>query len=222
MKHKTAFIVGATGLVGKALLNLLFKEKYYDRIIVLTRRPIDIKEKRLEELIIKNFDLLDQYKDWLTANDYYCCLGTSLKKAGSHEEFRKVDLEYPLKIASIAEEHPSFESFMLVSSVAANPNSAATYNRVKGELEQELRKLNLNSLHIFRASLLVGPREEYRPGEIAARLLTKILSFFIIGWKRNFALVKAEEVAKAMFNQAKNGLKGIHVYRPARIRKISQ
>lgn len=218
---KSAVIAGATGLVGKSLLEQLLADEYYDRIVVLTRRDISSPDKRTK-VIVANFDELYEYSDQVSANHYYCCLGTTMKKAGSKEAFYKVDYTYPLEFAKIAQKDPAFEQFHIVSAVGANPNSVIYYNNVKGQLEEGLKTLGLRSLHIYQPSLLLGDREEFRFFEEAAKFFTKTLSFFMVGsGGRKLFAIEASKVAKAMILMAKDGKEGVHAYSSRLIEKIT-
>lgn len=221
MPSKTALIAGATGLVGNALLNLLLQKDYYQKIIVLTRKELRIKDNRLEVILLKDFDQLESVSEKIQANDYYVALGTTMKKAGSKEAFLKVDVEYPLKIALIAMNQPDFRQFLVVTSYGANANSPLFYNRAKGRLEDGLIKLNLKSLKIFQPSLLIGYRDEFRFWEEVAKGVSTLLSFFVIGSKRRLWTIRGEEVAKAMYRVARKHNPGLKRYKPGKIIKIA-
>ncbi len=221
MENKTALIVGATGLVGRQLLDVLLKNDYYHQILIVSRRTVGVKDNRIKELII-NFDSFDDFKDQISANDYYCSIGTTMKQAGSKEAFLKIDYSYPIKLAQHALEDPNFEQFLLVSSYGANSKSSLFYNEVKGKTEEALKEMNLKKLLIFQPSLLLGYRKDFRLLEEMAKLLSSILSFFIIGTRLRFWAIKGLEVAKAMFVVAKRKESpGVHVYKPLQMLKIS-
>ncbi|MFT7160213.1 MAG: hypothetical protein ACI9GZ_001386 [Bacteroidia bacterium] len=221
MENKTALIVGATGLVGRQILDVLLKNDYYHQILIVSRRTVDVKDNRIKELII-DFDNFDKVKDQISANDYYCSIGTTMKQAGSKEAFLKIDHTYPLKLAQHALEDSNFEQFLLVSSYGANSNSSLFYNEVKGRTEQVLKEMNLKKLLIFQPSLLLGYRKDFRFFEETAKLVSIILSFFIIGTRLRFWAIKGLEVAKAMFVVAKRKEDpGVHVYKPIQMIKIS-
>ena len=148
MSKKTAIIIGATGLVGKALVRLLLDKDYYSKITVVARRELAIKDNRLNVVIIKDFDKLEEFSSELVGNDYYCALGTTRKKAGSKEAFLKVDVDYPMEFAKMAMRQPDFNQFLVVTSLGANADSPLFYNMAKGQLEDELIKLEMKSLKI--------------------------------------------------------------------------
>ncbi|MFY0626190.1 MAG: NAD-dependent epimerase/dehydratase family protein [Reichenbachiella sp.] len=221
MSGKTALIVGSTGLVGRELLNVLLKHDYYSKILLVGRRSPEIKDNRIEELIV-NFDRLSDYEEQITANDYYCCIGTTMDQAKTNEAFFRVDFTYPMELAKIAKADPKFEKFNLVSSYGAYSESGLFYNAVKGQLEEAMKDLNLNTLHIFQPSLLLGYRPHFRLWEELAKIASSILSFFIIGTRLRFWAIKGEEVADAMFYVSKSDESGLHVHKPLEMKKISQ
>ena len=112
---KVALIAGATGLVGRELVRLLLSDPYYSTVKVVARKSTDLKDNRLEEIIVENFDDLRSFKGKLSATHYYCTLGTTMRKAGSKENFYKVDFSYPHLLAEIAKEDPEFEKFVVVT-----------------------------------------------------------------------------------------------------------
>ena len=221
MENKTALIVGATGLVGRQVLDVLLKNDYYSEVLVVCRRSVGVKDNRIKEIII-DFDKFEEYQDQISANDYYCSIGTTMKQAGSKDVFWKVDYSYPIKLAKRALSDPKFEQFLLVSSYGANSESSLFYNEVKGKTEQALKEMNLKKLLIFQPSLLLGYRKDFRFFEETAKLVSTVLSFFIIGTRLRFWAIKGFEVAKAMFIIAKRKEDpGVHVYKPLEILKIS-
>ncbi len=221
MSNKTAIIVGATGLVGKAIVRLLLDKDYYKKITVVARRELAIKDNRLNVLIVEDFDKLEEFSSELGANDYYCTLGTTRKKAGSKEAFLKVDVEYPIQLAKIAMKQPDFEQFLVVTSLGANSDSPLFYNMAKGQLEDELIKLEMKSLKIFQPSLLIGYRDEFRLGEAIGKFISSLFSFFAIGSKNRLWSIRGDEVAMAMFKEAHEDRSGVTKYKPDRMIKIA-
>lgn len=207
---KTALIIGATGLVGGFCTDYLLAHRAYDKVIVLTRRSLGKAHEKLEEHII-DFDNLDQYHDLIKANDVYCCIGTTIKKAGSKDIFFKVDYTYAHQVAQISLENGA-NQFLLVSSVGADPNSLFFYTRVKGELEQAIKRLPFWSIHIFQPSVLLGERNENRWGEEVAMRLGKGMDRILGGVLSKYRPVEAEVVAKAMIEAAQKLKEGIYIY----------
>ena len=158
---KSALIIGASGLVGKLLLEAILQKDYYTSITLVLRRSIDLKyDKRVKIIMISDFDALDQYEEDLFSEDVFCCLGSTMKKAGSKSAFEKSDLIYPLKVATINQKNPNFKNYLIVTSQGANAQSPIYYNQVKGRCEQALLALDLLGLKVFRPSVLLGNRGE--------------------------------------------------------------
>ncbi len=156
MSTHTALIVGATGLVGKHLLDHMLTKTYYSKIKILSRRALEMDDPRVEVIVISDFAEMNSISEQLQAEDYYCVLGTTIKLAGSKENFKKVDLDYPLMLAEIAQKSPEFRQYLVVTAAGSNADSPLFYNQVKGQLEEGLKQLHLRGLKIFRPSLLLG------------------------------------------------------------------
>jgi uncharacterized protein YbjT (DUF2867 family) len=216
---KSALIVGATGLVGNELMNLLPNHPGYETVRVFTRKRMSVDHPKLDQIIV-DFDSLDQYKGYLNVDDVFCCLGTTIKKAGSQEAFKKVDFEYPLVLAQLARER-GVGKFLIITAMGADRNSKVFYNRVKGELEEELKGAGFSALHIFRPSLLLGDRNEFRLGEKIAIILSPLLSFLMVGSLSPFKPIKAMDVANAMYLSGLNQKTGEFIHRSDQIQSIS-
>jgi len=221
MGDKTALIIGATGLVGRELLNTVLEKDYYKKVLLIGRSSPGIKDNRLEEMKV-NFDELEKHADQITANDYYCCIGTTMEQAKSKEAFYRVDYTYPLELAKIAKNDPNFEQYHLVSSFGANAQSGLFYNAVKGQIEDALKELNLKKLHIFQPSLLLGYRKHFRIWEELAKFASSVLSFFIIGSRLRLWAIKGTDVAQSMFIVAQTDVpKGNYVHKPLEMMRIA-
>jgi uncharacterized protein YbjT (DUF2867 family) len=207
---KTALVLGATGLIGKELVKVLYESDQYEKIKLLVRRPIELESKVCEEHIV-DFKDLHKYHDLFHVSDVFCCLGTTIKKAKTKEAFRKVDYEYPVESANLAKENGA-EKFLIVSSMGADPKSLFFYSRVKGDLEATLNSLNLPSLHIFRPSLLLGERSEFRFGEKIAEKASGVINKLMVGPLRPYRGIQARKVAAAMAFVAQSNKKGNNIY----------
>lgn len=203
---KTALVLGATGLIGDLLTHLLTESARYDTVKVLVRSSLTWKHPRMQEVL---FDY-ERPNGLLTqADDVFCCLGTTMKKAGSKEAFRKVDYQYPVDIARRALENGA-KQFAIVTSMGADPESSFFYNRVKGEVERDLTAMRFPALLIFRPSLLLGNRRnDNRFGERLAEGAMRLLSPLI---PAKYKGVEAAKVATAMLATAQQDLTGPHVY----------
>ena len=215
---KTALIAGATGLVGSELLQQLMEDDEYSQIHVLVRNPIDVKSKKIIVHQI-NFDELERVEFKEKIDHVFCTLGTTIKRAKTKENFRKVDFDYVLALGRKAKEWNS-EKFLMISSLGANAKSAIFYNRVKGEIENALKELSLPHLFIFRPSLLMGDREEQRAGEKTAIAVYKIINPLFIGKLGKYKGVEANRVAWAMLITAKNNSEKIRIFESDVIQKL--
>jgi uncharacterized protein YbjT (DUF2867 family) len=197
---KTALIAGASGLVGSYCLRLLLGSARYSKVIALGRHPLPMQHPKLQQLIV-DYDRLDNYRHSLIADDIYCCLGTTIKEAGSKENFYKVDFSYVRKLAAITSANFASQ-FLVVSSLGANPNSPVFYSRVKGQMEAAVTPMPFLAVHIFQPSLLLGPRPQKRFGEQMAQAVLPRLKFLLLGPLKKYRPVKAESVARAMLYAA--------------------
>jgi len=210
---RTALIVGATGLIGNQLLTKLLHTPYYDKVVVLTRKTLGISNTKLTEVIF-DFEKPDASK--VVGNDIFCCLGTTIKKAGSKDAFKKVDLEYPLTIAALAQRNGA-EKFLIVTAMGADASSGIFYNKVKGEVEQGLTSLKYPALHIFQPSLLLGDRQESRIGEKVGEVLAAVFKPIMLGPLKKYRAIDSGKVANAMLEFAKKSDKGVFVHDSAEL-----
>lgn len=198
----TALLAGATGLVGRYLLDQLVGSSAYGRVVAVVRRPLVFEHPKLVE-VVADFSALDQLAEPLRGDDAFCCLGTTLRRAGSREEFRAVDHGAVLAYAWAAKRGGA-RRFFGVSALGADPASRFFYNRVKGETELALGVLGFDTLGLFRPGLLLGPREEYRLGERLGSALLALAAPVLIGRLRRWRAVHAAVVARAMVRSAHN------------------
>lgn len=199
---KTAVIVGATGAIGSELLSLLLDSSEYVQVHCLVRRPLAFSHPKLivhninfDELM--TLDLLQLHPE-LTNIQFFCCLGTTLKQAGSITAFKQIDQEYVLNTAKLAE-RISASTFTLISAIGANASSSNYYTQTKGEVEQDIQQYQIPSIRIFRPSLLHGKRNQFRAGEYLGFLLLTVLSPFLQGKFKKYRAISTTQVAKALF-----------------------
>lgn len=194
-----ALILGATGLVGRALLKQVLATDRYERIHVLSRRELDLTHPKLQVHLV-DFDHLDQYEEPFRVDDIFCCLGTTIATAGSQEAFRKVDFEYVVEAARLGRKHGATH-YLVVSSMGADASSFVFYSRVKGEMEQALQQLGYPKLSILRPSFLLGDREESRMGE---RIGIQVMGLINrLGLLRAYQGVSDAQVAATMLQRAR-------------------
>lgn len=192
---RSALIVGATGLVGSSLVKLLCESEEYAAVNVISRRPLDFTHPKLVVKLCEFDQIAD--KDIEFAHEVFCCLGTTMKKAGSKQQFEKVDFEYPLTIAAIAKNR-GVGHFIVISAMGANEKALAYYSQVKGKLEAELIKMDFPRLSIVRPSLITGNRQEFRLGEMIGDKVLKVLNPILVGPLKKLHSIPATQIALAM------------------------
>ena len=217
--RRTALLAGATGLVGGHCLELLLQDDAWEQVTVLGRWEIGTTHRKLVQRVIA-FDRLAEIGDLPRVDDVFCCLGTTMKNAGSEAAFRRVDFTYVHELARLASRHGAGQ-FLLVSALGADRQSRVFYNRVKGEVEEAVRKLPFDGVHLFRPSLLLGERRESRPGERLAILAGRALEFMFVGPLGRYRPIAAPVVAAAIVHTAKDATHGVHVYESDRIRALA-
>jgi uncharacterized protein YbjT (DUF2867 family) len=217
-----AWVAGATGLIGRALVGELSRRLSTGNVTTLVRRPEERKEPGVEERVVA-FDRLELELAGRTATHVFCCLGTTMAKAGSREAFRRVDYDYPLALGRAARSAGA-RKFLVVTALGADPESRIFYNRVKGELERALAELGLPELHVFRPSLLLGERGERRPGERLAMALAKPVGALLVGPLKKYRAIDGAAVARAMANIALDArpVPGVTVYDSDRIASLAR
>ncbi len=211
MEGRVALVAGSTGLIGSQLLELLLGDNDYSKVIALSRKPLSISHVKLENVVLEADELKNHIE--LRADDVYCCLGTTIRQAKSKEAFRKVDFDYPVELATILKTNGA-NQFLLVSALGSDKNSRIFYNRVKGEVEEAIDKIGFFAYHIFRPSLLIGPRKEARAGEDAAKVVYKIFGFLI---PTKYKGIESIKVARAMQHVAKIDNPGKFIYESGRL-----
>lgn len=217
--ERIALVVGATGLVGSACVAELLASERYSKVLVVARRKLNLNDAKLST-IIANFDELDAVAEQLKAHDVYYCLGTTIKKAGSQAMFRKIDYDYTLSIAKIVLQNGA-EQFLLVSSLGADAKSSIFYSKVKGELENALKKMPFGALHIFQPSILLGNRHESRTGEGIGQRVAVWLAPLMVGALRKYRGITGVDVARAMVSTALQNKKGIYTYLSDEVQAIA-
>jgi uncharacterized protein YbjT (DUF2867 family) len=217
MPHKV-ILVGASGLIGSHLLKLLVESPEISEILVILRKPLNLSNSKVLELII-NFEELESFSDDIKGDIIFCCLGTTKAATPDRKLYRKIDLEYPIRLATIGLKN-AIKQFHIVSSLGADIKSSNSYLKLKGELEEKLKALAIESLHLYQPSLLSGNRKDYRPGEKLAINAFKFINPLLIGPLRKYRSIEAEKVALAMFKQSLKQLKGTYIYPSIQIQKL--
>lgn len=203
-------IVGASGLVGSILLNKLLNDPLILQVISFSRRPLEAQNTKLTQIIASSLEDLEKFSDQLVGDFYFCCLGTTIKTAGTKENFIKVDLDAVVHFAEIAKKHHA-KSFVVISSMGADSNSIFFYNKTKGQMEEAISKLGLPCVTIFRPSLLIGKRAEKRAAEnFAIKTYSALEPILPQALCRAFG-TKAEVLSGKMLENAKLMKPGIEI-----------
>lgn len=219
MSGKTAAILGATGMIGQHLLAQALADPYFDKVVILVRRPYEQHHPKLQVKVI-DFKDTESFRSALTgAGIIFSCIGTTQKKVqGDEKLYREIDFDIPVTAARLGKEIGA-HSFIMVSSVGANHHSRNFYLRLKGETEKAVIDQGIAGVHIMRPSQLLGKREEFRLSEKILNPLMKAISGLFKGSLQKFKAIDGEYVAKAMIRIAKSGTAGVFRYTYAAIMK---
>tara|TARA_B100000700_G_scaffold27539_1_gene26355 strand:- start:1146 stop:1799 length:654 start_codon:yes stop_codon:yes gene_type:complete len=191
-----ALVVGGTGLVGRHLVKALLDSDTFSFVTVVVRKKHFKKHPKLKEVLFNFND--NSLLEGLDAPDHlFCCIGTTIKKAGSQKEFKDVDFGIPLLFGNWAERN-NVNSFSIVTSMGADRKSKIFYNRVKGEVENKVKKMSIPKINIFRPSLILGNRDESRPGEKLAQIIFKVINPLFFGPLKKYKAIEAKKIAMGM------------------------
>ena len=197
---KIALLFGSSGLIGGHLLNELIKNNKYSKIKLFVRSEPEINDLKIE-IIKTDFNNLKKHAKDIKGDDCFFCIGTTKKNSPDKNEYKRIERDIPLEIAQFAKTN-LVNSFIYVSSGFADPKNSGAYLRYKGEVEEELKKLNFTKLGIMRPSFLMGNRKEKRFGEKIGIILFKLLSPLFLGPLKKMKPIHSEKVAKAMIKVA--------------------
>jgi uncharacterized protein YbjT (DUF2867 family) len=212
---KTAIVIGASGLVGSEIVKQLLVDEDYSKVKLFLRKEIPFSNSKLQQYII-DFNKLDASSDLINGDVVFCCMGTTIKVAGSQDAFMKVDYTYVLNFAQLAKRN-GIDKFIVVSSLGADKNSANFYLKVKGDVENDLTRLKFKNLIIVRPSMLLGDRKEFRLGELIGKKIMIGLAFLFVGKLKKYKAIEASTVAKAMLMLSKNELSDVAIFENARL-----
>lgn len=219
MTSKTATILGATGLIGQHLLQLLQNDQDFAKIKVILRNPVLYEHPKVETIII-DFSNLTQFKNAITGSDIiFCTIGTTMQKVkGNKDLYRSIDYDIPVHAAQYGAES-GCQYFGLVSSVGADMNSKNFYLRLKGEVEDTIEDMKIPGIGIFRPSMLLGNRKEFRMGEKVGKIIMTAFSFLV---PAKYKAVHASDVAKAILQAAKSLPTGKEILHYEQIIKLAR
>lgn len=216
-EQRTALVVGATGLIGGHVVKLLLASPLYERVRVVARRKPALEDPKLDAVTV-DFERLGEHAVEIAGDDVFCCLGTTIAKAGSQQAFARVDRDYPVEIARLARANGA-RQFLLISSVGADAKSANYYLRTKGDVEAAVSTLRYESVQILRPSLLLGERPEFRWKEKLSEPLARLFSVVMLGPLAKYRPIEGSAVASAMVAVAKQRAPGIHIIEGRSLRK---
>lgn len=214
-----AIIAGSSGLIGSNLLNLLPHHPDFSEIIALVRKPSAITHPKLAEVVI-DFNELTEYSLQLTGGVLFCGLGTTLKQTPHLKDYRKIEHDYPVELAKIAFKN-NISQYHFVSAMGANASSRTFYTRLKGETEKDFKSLKINSLHIYRPSLLDGDRKENRLFEKIPIQFMRMINPLLTGSMKKYRSIAAGKVASAMLNQSLKNIRGQFTYTSDQIEELA-
>ena len=197
---KTALLFGSSGLIGGHLLNKLIQNNFYNKIKIFVRAEPEIQDSKIE-IIKADFNNLKNHIEDIKGDDCFFCIGTTKQNSPDKNQYKRIERDLPVEIAQIAKAN-SINSFVYVSSGFADPKNSGAYLRYKGEVEEELKKLNFTKLVIMRPSFLMGNRKEKRFGEKIGIFLFKLLSPLFLGPLKKMKPIHSEKVAKSMIKVA--------------------
>lgn len=202
MKKKTALVFGGNGLIGTFLVQELIRDNRYAEVVLFLRQSIRSRHLKIREVIV-DFNNFRDIEEVAHGDEVYCCVGTTISKAGSQERFRKVDFDLPVKVAELCVSNKT-EKLAVVSSLGADPESNNFYLRTKGEMEKAVQASGVKKVYFFRPSMLLGKRSESRPAEFISKYLMQALSFLFVGKLKKYKAIHAKKVAQAMIQTMNN------------------
>ena len=217
MKFKQVTLFGATGLIGGYLLKFLLKDSDIHLINLVGRKPFHLQHDKINNIVIDFEDFSSILNSVSGSEIVFVSIGTTMSKVnGDKQKYKSVDFDIIFNIAKACKQK-NVRQLIYVSSLGANSNSSNFYLRLKGEIDEAIAELNLNSTSVFRPSVLLGKRNESRPGEKILQLVMPLLDFII---PSDSKAIKAEDVAKSMLNNSKNYKSGFHIFQYNQIKNL--
>ena len=214
-----AIIVGATGLIGSKLLNILLANDEYSHVVSLVRKESGVAHHKLREVVV-DFEKLNEYEQLIAGHALFCCLGSTQKKTPDLKVYYKIDHDYPLQLAQLAFKN-SVEQYHLISSMGANSAASNFYLKTKGETEEDITQTGVKCLHIYRPAFLTGDRKEYRFAEKILTPLMAIINPLLIGGLKKYRSIPAQTVADAMYNESLKNDEGVFIHSSDNIKQIA-
>jgi uncharacterized protein YbjT (DUF2867 family) len=209
INNKKAIVLGASGLIGSQLVYLLLKDETFSQVTLFVRKELSFSDNKLKQITIE-FNDLESYNSEFDGSVIFLCLGTTRKKTPNLEDYRAIDYGITLRAAKLAKS-AGIEEVHLISAIGANSKSIIFYNKLKGEIEEDLIKIGFESTYIYQPSMLIGARDESRPTELIFQKLMPFIDLFMIGKLKKYRSVSKEKLAQAILNYQSNTKKGIHL-----------
>lgn len=207
-QSKKAIVIGASGLIGSELVHLLLEDTSFSKVTVFVRKTLPISNEKLNQIVL-DFKQLEQYNAAFDGSVLFLCIGTTRKKTPNLDDYRAIDYGITLRAANLAKAS-GVEEVHLISAIGASSNSTIFYNKLKGEIEEDLIKIGFASTYIYQPSMLIGIRKESRPAELFFQKLMPFFDLLMFGSLKKYHSVSKEKLAKAMLNHHFKAKKGIH------------
>lgn len=208
-QSKKAIVIGASGLIGKQLVHFLLDDSTFSKVTIFVRKALSISNDKLQQIVL-DFKQLEQYSTDFDGSVLFLCIGTTRKKTPNLEEYRAIDYGITLRAANLAKAS-GIEEVHLISAIGASSNSTIFYNKLKGEIEEDLIKIGFTSTYIYQPSMLIGARDESRPAELIFQKLMPFFDLLMLGSLKKYHSVSKEKLAKAMLKHHLSAKKGIQV-----------
>lgn len=199
---KTAIILGATGLTGSLLTELLLEDPTFEKIKIFTRRPTHFTHKKVQEIPCDLLDL-STFQEQFTGDIVYCCIGTTKAQTPDRETYKAIDYGIPIETARLAKKQ-GITWYIVISSMGASASSGLFYVRTKGEMERDLKKIGIQNTFILKPAFINGRADEARKGEKALKVMMKVMDFFMVGPLKKWKSTQATAIARAMVQLAKH------------------
>jgi uncharacterized protein YbjT (DUF2867 family) len=207
-QSKKAIVIGASGLIGRELVHLLLEDTSFSKVTIFVRKALIITDDKLQQIVL-DFNELEQYSEVFDESVLFLCIGTTRKKTPNLEDYRAIDYGITLRAANLTKAS-GVEEVHLISAIGASSNSTIFYNKLKGEIEEDLIKIGFNSTYIYQPSMLIGKRGESRPAEFFFQKLMPVFDLLMVGSLKKYHSVSKEKLAKTMLNHHLKAKKGVH------------
>ncbi len=215
----TALVLGANGLIGEIVVDLLLKNDKYNIVFAVSRKGLNKESPKLVQIFADVNNAEEKIKD-IRVDVLFSCIGSTQAKSPNKEDYYQIDHDYPILVSQLLKEN-GCSTVCLVSSIGANIQSKNFYLKLKGQVEQSFIDLGFENTHIFRPSLLTGKRKEYRFLESLIQKLSPLFDLFMIGSWKNFRSIPAETVARTMIHTASSNMRGVHIHQTEEIKKLA-